>query len=104
MSKIHRSLGLIVSRNLGFLKHLYPKQVPTNNLRRNDTFEKCKVNPVYHSAESLSFLGPRIWDLVPVELKQSDAFYSFKSKIKNWVPFECSCRLRKTYIQQVGFL
>ena len=101
MSKIHRSLGLIVSRNLGFLKHLYPKQVPTNNLRRNDTFEKCKVNPVYHSAESLSFLGPRMRDLVPVEWKQSDTFYS---KIKYWVPFEYSCRLCKIYIQQVGFL
>ena len=52
----------------------------------------------------LSFLGPKIWDLVTVGLKQSETLYSFKLKIKNWVLFECPCRICKTYIQQVGFL
>ena len=50
------------------------------------------------------FVGPKIWDLIPVELKQSETLYSFKLKIKNWVPFECPCRICKTYIQQVRFL
>ena len=74
------------------------------NLRRNDTFEKRQVHSVHHGTKSLSILGPKIWDLVPVELEQSERFDSFKSKIKNWVPFECPCRLCKSYIQQVGFL
>ena len=30
--------------------------------------EKRKVHSVYHGTESLSFLGPKIWNLVPVEL------------------------------------
>ena len=64
----------------------------------------CKVHSVYHGTQSLSFLGPKIWDLVQVELKQSETLYSFKLKIRNWVPFECPCRICKTYIQQVGFL
>ena len=55
-------------------------------------------------SKSLSFLGPKIWDLVPAALKQSETLYSFKLKIKNWVLFECPCRIFKTYIQQVGFL
>ena len=55
------------------------------NLGRNDNFEKRKVYSVYQGTESLSFLGPKIWDLVPVELKQSETLYSFKLKIKNWV-------------------
>ena len=48
------------------------------NFRRNDTFEERQVHSVCDGTESLSFLGPKIWDLVPVELKQ-------------WYMFMCMC-------------
>ena len=35
-------------------------------------------------------------------IKDLDSFKLIK--IKNWILFESPCRLRKTYIQQVGFL
>ena len=96
--KIHPGLSLELLRETFLFK------TSSYNLRRNDIFEKCKVHSVYHGTELLSFLGPKIRDLVAVELKQSETLYSFKLKIKNWVPFECPCRIRKTYIQYVGFL
>ena len=61
------------------------------------------MHSVYHGTESLSFLGPKIWDLVPVELKEPESLYSSKFKIKNWVPFERPSRICKIYIQPVGF-
>ena len=60
------------------------------NLRRNDTFERLQVHSALHGTELLSFLGPKIWDLVPVELKQSESTDSFKLNINNWITFECS--------------
>ena len=63
MFKIDRGLSPEILR-----KTFVPKTI-SYNLRRNDTFEKRKVHCVYHGTESLSFLGPKIWDLVPVELK-----------------------------------
>ena len=79
MFKIHRGLPSEILRETSVSKtSLY-------NLGRNDNFEKRKVYSVYQGTESLSFLGPKIWDLVPVELKQSETLYSFKLKIKNWV-------------------
>ena len=98
MFKIHRGLSPQI------LREIFVSKINSYNLRRNGTFEKRKVHSVYHGTESLSILGPTIWDLVPVELKQSETLYSFKLKIKNWVLFECPCRICKTYIQQVGFL
>ena len=98
MFKIQRCLSPEI------LRETFVSKTSSYNLRRNDTFEKRKVHSVYHGTESLSFLGPKTWDLVPVELKQSETFYSFKLRIKNWVLFECPCRICKTYIQQVGFL
>ena len=52
-------------------------------LHRNDTFEKCQVHSVYRGPESLSVLGPKICDLVPVELKQSENIYMLYIYIYN---------------------
>ena len=41
----------------------------TFNLRKLSQFYRPKVNSVYNGTESVSFLGPIIWDLVPKELK-----------------------------------
>ena len=97
MLKIHRGLSPEI------LRETFVPKTSSYNLCRNDTFKKRKVHSVYHGTESLSFLGPKIWDLVPVELKLSETLFSFKLRIRNWVPFECPCRICKTYIQ-VGFL
>ena len=98
MFKIHRGSSPEI------LRETFVCKTSSYNLRRNDTFEKHKVHSAYHRAESLTFLGSKIWDLVPVDLKQSETLHSFKLKIKNWVLFECPYRIFKTYTQQVGFL
>ena len=54
-----------------------------------EIFKKGQAHSVYHGTKSLL----KIWDLIPVELKQSESLEYFKLKIKNWVPFECLCRL-----------
>ena len=77
MFKIHRGLSPEI------LRETFVPKTSSYYLRSNDTFEKRKVNTVYHGTESLSFLGLKIWDLVPAELKQSETPYSFKLKIKN---------------------
>ena len=98
MFKIHRGLSPDI------LREIFVPKISLYNLRRNNTFERRQVHSVYHGTESLSFLGPKIWDLVPLELKQLESLEVFKLKIKKWIPFECSCRLCRTYIQQVGFV
>ena len=36
------------------------------------------VRTVYNGTESLSFLGPKIWDIVPAELKEVKTLSAFK--------------------------
>ena len=81
MFKFHRGLSPEILRGT-----FVPKTI-LYNLRKNDTFERRQVHSVYHGTKSLSFLGSKIWDFVPVELKQSKSLDSFKLKIKNWIPF-----------------
>ena len=74
------------------------------NLRTNSSFSFRQVDSVYHGTESLSFLGPKIRELVPEDIKQSESLEIFKNKIKKWVPLKCPCRLCRIYLQNIGFI
>ena len=87
-----------------FLNEIFQERSVHYNLRGNNRFRSRRANSVYHGTESLAFLGPKIWDLVPDEIKTSENIYIFKNKIKRWVPENCPCRLCRTYIQNVGLI
>ena len=98
MFKIHWDLSPDI------LKEIFVLKISLYNLRRNNAFERRQVHSVYHGTESLSFLRPKFWNLVSLELKKSESLEVFKLKVKKWIPFECLCRLCRTYMQQVGFI
>ena len=60
-------------------------------LRHTSHFLVFHVRKVYNGTESLSFLVPKIWDILPMTLKSGNAF---KSGIKKWWLQNCPCRLR----------
>ena len=74
------------------------------NLRRINHFEIPFVRTVYNGTESVSYLGPKIWEIVPEEYKALNSLNSFKESIKNWVPLNCPCRLCKTCVYGAGFI
>ena len=41
---------------------------------------------VAYETESVSFKAPKIWSIVPQELKNSQSLYSFKKGIRKWKP------------------
>ena len=51
-----------------------------HNLRSNNLFKSRSVNSVCHGTESVSHLGPKIWDIAPNEIKKSESFNAFKFK------------------------
>ena len=61
------------------------------------------LRTVYNGTESLTFLGPRIWEIVSGHIKKSNSFEEFKLKIKLWNPENCPCRLCKRFLPQVCF-
>ena len=42
----------------------------TYNLRRVSEFSSLMVQSVYHRTESISYLGPKIWDIKPKKTKE----------------------------------
>ena len=97
MFKVRNGLGPEI------LNDVFQINVSLYNLR-NSEFKTENVKTVHYGTESLSFLGPKIWKLLPVDIKSSNTLQIFKNKIKSWIPENCPCRLCKVYIQGVGFV
>ena len=66
------------------------------NLRNCPDFITPQVHSVLHRTESISYLGPKIWDIVPEEFKHKKVLNSFKESNKMWIPTNCPCRLCKS--------
>ena len=63
------------------------------NLRWCNDFRIPSIRTVYDGSESVSFLGPKIWNILPDEIKQQTSLNSFKKSVKKWRPKDCRCRL-----------
>ena len=74
------------------------------SLRATSHFSSRKIRTTKYGIETPSYLGHKLWNLVPNEYKTIESLADFKAKIKTWVPENCSCRLCKTYIHQIGFI
>ena len=74
------------------------------SLRSGIQLKKPSINTVQFGSESTVYLGAKNWELIPENIKSSESVDTFKSKIKNWLPEICPCRLCKIYVSHVGFV
>ena len=58
------------------------KDQPHYNLRYNSLFSKPLIKSAYKAIESLSFSGPKIWDILPDTYKHMPDLNSFKVAVK----------------------
>ena len=73
------------------------------NLRQVSEFSRPMVKSVYHETESISCIGPKIWNILPEKIKSIDNLEHFKKEIKTWKHDYCLCRPCKVYIESKGF-
>ena len=68
------------------------------DLRKNSQFTIPPVRTLYHGWENISFLQPKIWNILPDRLKNANIIEVFKMQIKKWKPENCPCRLCQVYV------
>ena len=90
--------------SLPLLNEVFVPRQCNHDFRGNNFLERRRVKSLSYGTESISFLAPKIWEILPNEIKDSGTLRIFKAKIKKWVPVECPCRLCKIYLPQVGFI
>ena len=73
------------------------------NLRDDPELQRRRNRTVYFETESISSLAPKIWELIPSDIRSANSLVILKEKIK-FLPGKCPCRLCKTYIGNMGFI
>ena len=73
------------------------------NLRSQTDFKQGPVNTVNYGLKSLRYLAPKIWDIIPLKLRNSGSLTEFITNIKSWIPKQCPCTLCWVYIHHVGY-
>ena len=95
-------------QNIGpsILNDIFLKKSSFNikKLRSQNDFLIPRADTVHCGHDSLKYFGPIIWDLIPVEIRNSPDIDTFKLNIKKWTPSECPCRLCRNYIGGVGYI
>ena len=87
------------------LNSVLPLKPPSNCKSRNhQEFTVRPMKTVNYGLNSLANLGPKIWGLLPDNLKGLESIEAFKIKINSRIPENCPCRSCKSCIYQMGFL
>ena len=63
-----------------------------------------KIKTVRYGTETITYLGPKIWSIIPNEIRESASLETFRQKIKLWKPIAVHVALAKKYIANVGFV
>ena len=95
-----------VKNNLSptIMKDIFPNREIRYDLRNVNTFQSRNTRTVYNGTETLSYRGPKTWALIPETLREAKSLMEFKTKIKDWEPIGCTCRLCKCFIKDLGFI
>ena len=64
MFKVYRNISLAI------FSEIFHRRDINYNLRINSDFAMPNVRSVSYGSESISYLGPKIWDIVPLELEE----------------------------------
>ena len=73
-------------------------------LRQRSCFHIPSINTFFSGTESIRFLGRKIWELAPNDIRYLGNLSCFKTAIKKRKQSSCPCRICKTYLHDVGFL
>ena len=64
MFKVYRSMSHPI------FSELFCRRDISYNIRSNSNFAVPNAKSVFHRSKSISYLGPKFWDIVPLELKE----------------------------------
>ena len=76
-----------------------------HNLRNQSKCSRSIPCTEKYGIQAASSIGPKLWDKVPTEIKNSKSLEEFKARIIiSWVPKNCPSKICKLFIKHVGYL
>ena len=89
---------------LQLVKELRPLSTQAYSLRPTYEFKLENVKKVHDGTKFLSLLDPKIWELLPLEIKYPHSLEKVKMKNKSWISENFPYMLCKTYLYHIDFI
>ena len=85
------------------------REIPINSVigglrYQSEFYNYDNPRSVYNGLQTLRSFGPKIWNILPDDIKNSSNITSFKRQIKTWIPLNCPCKLCKRFLPGIGFI
>ena len=68
------------------------------NTRNRPRFSSRNIKTVRYELQTIYYMGSKIWNVVPKEIKQIITLNALKAIIKIWKLENCPCRICRTYL------
>ena len=72
--------------------------------RSQTDFLRNTVNTTKFGLNSLRHFASKVWNMIPIEIKNSSTVEMFKSKISKWEPIDYDCKLCQNYLHRIGYV
>ena len=95
-----------VKRNLSssLLSNIFPTRSISYNLKSQTDFIRSNTSTSQYGLNSMRCFASRVWQMIPMEIKNSVSIVSFKEKIRKWESSSCYCKLCQPYIHNLGYV
>ena len=112
MSIHHKNIRLLsielynVEHNLSnqVLSELFNQRNINYDFLSQTDFELRAIYTTTYNLQSLKYFVPKIWNIVPIDIRNSVSLSGFATKIKSWKPVTCPCNLCRTFVGQVRYV
>ena len=84
--------------------NLYSENVSANTRSQSRFYNSSNPRTTSYGLETLRCLGPKIWDMIPFNIKTAKSLPNFKINIRNWKPENCPCRLCANFVPNLGYI
>ena len=74
------------------------------NLRNKNALVSNIPHSTNYGINTISHLAPKIWEIIPNEIRCCQSLNLFKEKIKTRMPINCPCNLFRPCMHKVGFI
>ena len=66
------------------MRNILKTRTPTYNLRSQTDFVRGCVKTRRYGLNSLSYFALKVWDIIPLEIKNISSLQKFQTEIRKW--------------------
>ena len=86
------------------MNHIFQTRTLPYNLRSQTDFVRSFVNASCFGLNSLRYFASKVWNIVPLDIKNASNLHIFKNKVRKWERKECHCDLYRPDVSNLGFI